>query len=420
MLKETEFIISTSDYVNIAPMLIGIVGKPSSGKSTFLNAACLLDVKTGNYPFTTIDPNKGTSYVKSPCVCQELNVQDNPKNSICQKGSRFIPVKLLDVAGLVPEAHAGKGMGFKFLSDLSRADVLIHVVDFSGGLDAEGNEIKEGTRNPLEDIQFLENEIDYWFRDILLRKDWSKFARRIVQEKLLFPEMLFERMNGLIKKHDIILALESGDFDVTRIDKWTDDEMFVFARSLRKFAKPIIIAANKIDKPISKQLLSETSKKTDLKIIPCSALAELWLRKYEQQEIINYVPGDAKFEICDQTKIGDKEITALENIQEKILDQYGSTGIQQIINYAAFNVLDQIIVYPVYDLSLYSDKDGRVLPDAHLIKKGTKLKDFVAQKIHSDLAEHFIYGVDARTKLRLGENYELNDKDIIRIVSAAK
>src|SRR6056297_894349 len=126
-------------------MLVGIVGKPSSGKSTFLNAACLTDAKTANYPFTTIEPNMGTSHVRIECVCKEFGVDDNPKNSYCINQQRFVPVKLLDVAGLVPDAHKGKGMGNKFLSDLSRADALVHIVDISGSLSANGEDVEEGS-----------------------------------------------------------------------------------------------------------------------------------------------------------------------------------------------------------------------------------------------------------------------------------
>ena len=85
-------------------VLVGIVGKPSSGKTTFLNAACLTDAKTAPYPFTTVEPNHGVAYIRVDCVCKELGVEDNPQNSVCQDGVRRIPVEILDVAGLVPGA----------------------------------------------------------------------------------------------------------------------------------------------------------------------------------------------------------------------------------------------------------------------------------------------------------------------------
>ncbi|MHA1224657.1 MAG: GTPase [Candidatus Heimdallarchaeaceae archaeon] len=150
-------------------MLIGIVGKPSCGKSTFLNALTMVDAKVGDYPFTTVEPNRGTAYVRSPCVCKKLEVTDNPKNSICRDGIRYLPVQILDVAGLVPGASKGRGLGNKFLDDLRQADVLIHVVDASGSLDAEGNVVDKGSWNPLDDIDFLEAEIDAWLYAIIQR-----------------------------------------------------------------------------------------------------------------------------------------------------------------------------------------------------------------------------------------------------------
>jgi len=401
-------------------MLIGIVGKPSSGKSTFLNSACLTEAKVGNYPFTTIEPNLGKGFVRIDCICKDLKVKDNPKNSICIDGIRFIPVKLLDVAGLVPDAHKGKGMGNKFLSDLSRADVLIHVIDISGSLDAEGQEIDEGSRDPLEDITFLEREINYWFRDILIRKDWQKFIRKIEQEKLHFADVFFERMAGIsVKKDHIILAMKESKLDFEHLTSWNEEDVLLFATKLREISKPIVVVANKIDKPVSEKIFKEISKKIK-NFLPCSALAELWLRKYAEKEIIDYLPGNSSFIIKDESKLKPQELDALNNIQEKILNIYGSTGIQNVINFAVFNVLNQIVVYPVYDLNLFSDKDGNVLPDAHLVEKGTKLKEFVNEKIHSDLAKNFIYGINGKTKLRLGESYVLENNDVIKIVSAIK
>ena len=402
-------------------MLIGIVGKPSSGKSTFLNAACLTNAKTANYPFTTIEPNLGTSYVRVPCVCKEFRIKDNPKNSLCIDQNRLIPIKMLDVAGLVPDAHKGKGMGNKFLSDLSRADALIHVIDISGSLDSEGQEIQEGKQDPLTDIQFLENEINFWFKDIIAAKDWAKFIRKVEQDKLSFAETLYERMAGIsVKKVHILKAMEESKLDYEHLTNWTDDDLLLFSTNLRKISKPIIIAANKIDKPNGKEMYVEIKKRYNENIIPCSALAEYWLRKFEQQEIIKYLPGDSNFEIKNQENLKSSDLAALKNIQNKLLDVFKNSGIQEVLNYTVFNILNQIIVYPVYDTQNYSDKDGNVLPDAHLVSKGTKLKEFIEQKIHSDLAKNFIYGINGRTKMRLGESYELQNNDIVKVVSAAK
>ena len=148
-------------------MQIGLVGKPSSGKSSFFKAATMINVQIADYPFTTIKPNTGMGYVTTECVCKKYGVKCNPNNSLCVDGIRFVPVKLIDVAGLVPDAHLGKGMGNQFLDDLRQADCLIHVVDCSGLTDAEGKQTKD--HNPCEDVRFLEREIDLWFIKIIER-----------------------------------------------------------------------------------------------------------------------------------------------------------------------------------------------------------------------------------------------------------
>ncbi len=400
-------------------ILIGIVGKPSSGKSTFLNATCLTNAKVSELPFTTIDPNKGIAYTKSDCVCKELDVKDNPKNSHCINGKRFIPISLLDVAGLVPDAHKGKGLGNKFLNDLSKADVLIHIVDITGSLDKMGNRIKEGENDPYEDILFLEEEIDLWFKQILEREDWNKFLKTFAREKKRFIEELSNRVSGIkVSKLQILRALKESELLDKNPAEWSDLDLYNFSKFLRKISKPILIAANKIDKEIGFDNLSNLKEKYKGLIFPCSALAEYYLRKYDIDGLIKYIPGSNDFEFLNKQKFNEKEIETLENIKERILKPFNGTGVQDILDYAIFSVVNQICVYPVADINNFTDNSGNILPDAFLIQEGTTLKDFINENIHSDLAKHFIFGIDARTKKRLGENYQLKHNDIIKIVSA--
>lgn len=399
--------------------LIGIVGKPSAGKSTFLNAACLTNAKVSELPFTTIEPNKGVAYVKTDCVCKEFNLKDNPKNSYCVNNKRFIPVNMLDVAGLVPDAHKGKGLGNRFLNDLTKADILLHIVDISGSLDKSGKRVKNGENDPFEDVEFLENEINLWFKQILEREDWSKFIKSHAREKKKFIEELYKRLSGLkISKKQIVLALKNSDLEEKNPSLWTDDDLLHFSKKLREISKPILIIANKIDKEIGVENYNKLKNKIEGNVIPCSALAEFYLRKYNQEEIIEYVPGSSDFKLIKEDKLSSKEVEMLKNVREKIFAPFNETGIQNAINIAVFNILSQICVYPISDINKFTDNNDNILPDAFLVEQGTLLRNFIREKIHTDLADHFIFGIDARTKKRLGENYELKHNDVIKIVTS--
>ncbi|MHA1408962.1 MAG: redox-regulated ATPase YchF [Candidatus Odinarchaeia archaeon] len=397
-------------------MLIGIVGKPSAGKSQFLNAACLTSAKTADYPFTTIEPNLGTAYVRHKCVCKELGVTCSPRNSICLNGIRLIPVNLLDVAGLVPDAWQGRGLGNKFLDDLRKADALIHVVDASGSLDEEGRPVTPGSWDPLKDIEFLEKEITMWLLQII-KRDWGKISRLAVMEKKNFIDILKDRLAGLgITKKHILTAAKLSAVQLDKPDKLNDEELYKFVDEIRKISKPMIIAANKIDKPTAKENIKRIEEKGYF-VIPTSALAEFFLRKLAEQEILSYIPGDSDFKILKPDKISNKDKEILGRIKSDILDVYGSTGVQKVLDEIVFNILDYITVYPVEDQSTFCDHQGVVLPDVLLVPRGTTAKQ-LAYRIHTELGESFIYGVCAQSNRRIGENYELQDGDVIKIVSA--
>jgi ribosome-binding ATPase YchF (GTP1/OBG family) len=398
-------------------LLIGIVGKPSSGKSTFLNAACRTAAKVGAYPFTTIEPNPGTAYVRVDCICQEFEIECNAKNSICREGVRLIPVDMLDVAGLVPDAHKGRGRGNKFLDDLRRADAFIHVVDSSGSLDAEGRDVEPGSWDPKQDVEFLEREISMWLVQILQR-DWRRLSRRAETEKLSISSLLAEKLSGLqIVETTIKEALRVVQLQTDKPTEWTDEELETFVQKLRHRAKPMVIAANKIDRDQAAQYFESLSQLTDETVIPCSAAGELALRNLSEKGIISYQPGAHQFEILQLKKLGEAERNQLQRLQTEILDKYGSTGVQQVLNTVVFEILQLIPVYPVEDASKLSDHDGNVLPDVYLVPQGTTARQ-LAYKIHTDLGDTFIHALDARTKKRLAENYELQSNDVIRIVAA--
>lgn len=398
--------------------LLGVVGKPNTGKSTFFSAATLAAAEIANYPFTTIKPNRGVGYVRQSCVHTEFNVKDNPKNSLCLEGTRLIPVELIDIAGIVPGAWEGRGLGNQFLDEIRRADALIHIVDASGGTDCEGKSCKPGEHDPLEDITFLEKEITMWMVTIL-KKDWPRISRTAEQDKKGIAHHLEDRLTGLgIRKTLVNDAIRKAGLSVDKPATWSDDDFYRFVDTLRKISKPLLIVANKIDLPTA-QVNIERLKKLDYIVIPASAEAELALRRAAEKGLIDYKPGDSDFKINQPEKLSAGQIAALEKIREKILKTNGSTGIQEAMNTAYFKLLDMITVYPVEDIEHLSDHNGRVLPDTYLVPKGTTAHQF-AYVIHSELGDNFLYAVDARDKRRIGEDAVLKDRDVISIVSAKK
>ena len=396
-------------------VLIGIVGKPNTGKSTFFSAATLLSVPIENRPFTTIKPNRGIGYLRVPCICKELNVQDEPVNSACVNGIRLIPIELVDCAGLVPDSWKGKGLGNYFLDEIRKADALIHVVDAAGATDEEGRQCPMGTRDPLDDIRFLEHEITMWLVQIL-QKDWKKISQAAEAGHSNIVEPMSDKLSGLaIKVNHIVEAAKRADLDTSKPTKWSDDDLVSFALQLQRIAKPMIIAGNKIDLLKTEDNIKHLREAGNA-VYSCCAEAELVLRRAAEKRFIDYTPGNSTFHILRQATLKAEQEKALLIIKEKILDKWGSTGVQEAINAAFFNLLHLITIYPVENIEKYSNHDGQVLPDVYLVPFGTSVKQF-ASMIHSDLGVGFLYALDAKSKMRLGEDYILKDRDVIKIVS---
>lgn len=391
-------------------MQIGIVGKPNVGKSTFFGAATMAPVEIANYPFTTIAANKGVGYVRSKCPCKELGVKCTPHNSGCVDGVRMIPVELLDVAGLVPDAWQGKGLGNQFLDDLRQADALINVIDVSGSTNIEGVPGKPGDHDPREDVEFLRKEIDLWIREIL-KDGFNKMARTAKMTGAKPETLLYDRLAGLkITEAQIKKAL----MDVNPPDdptKWDDDIMLRIAQKVREYGKPMIIAMNKAD--IAPDGNIDLVRSINDMNVVTMAETELALKKAEK--VVNYVPGDKSFTIKDGVQLNDAQKKALEYMKAN-MEKYGGTGVQTCLEQAAFKMLDLITVYPVEDEGKYTDHFGRVLPDAYLLPRGSTARD-LAYKVHTDLGDKFIRAVNAKTKRTVGADYVLSDGDVIRIVA---
>ena len=393
-------------------MQIGLLGKANVGKSTFFSAATETPVQIGNFPFTTIQPNVGIAYVNTTCACKHFKIEHT--NPLCISGIRFIPVKLIDVAGLVPGAHEGKGLGNQFLDDARQAEVLIHVVDISGSTDIQGQPVTIGTHDPKEDVKFVEDEFDFWFKQILER-EWPKLSKEIEKKSTKLVIGIADRFSGLgVKEYQVYEVLQNLDLLTKKPAEWSNSDLTKFAQMLRKKIKPMLIAANKADLCEDLQITNELHSSRD--IVNCSAETELLLKKAAKANLIDYIPGNEKFVINKNVDMSTPQKEAL-NLVEKVLSKLNSTGIQIALNSAVFRVLKQIVVFPVEDETRLSNKDGEILPDAKLLSENSTAKN-LAETIHQDIARGFLYAIDVKTKQRIGADHQLKNGDVIKIVSS--
>ncbi|MCX9024781.1 MAG: redox-regulated ATPase YchF [Candidatus Methanoperedens sp.] len=384
---------------------IALAGKPNSGKSTFFKAVTLANVEIANYPFTTIDANHGVAYVRATCPCRELKLDCGN----CRDGVRFVPIEMIDVAGLVPDAHKGRGLGNEFLDNLRQAKAIIHVIDASGGTDIEGNPVPVGSHDPLGDIEFLEHEITMWMFGIL-KRNWERLSRKVQAEGLKLEETIAGQLEGAgITDGHVKTILTRLKLPRDKPQMWTDEQIIELSDMLRAESKPLIIAANKIDAASQENI----EKLVKAGAIPVSAAAEVALRMADKGGAIKYIPGDADF--VESPNLTDAQKEGLQKIR-LLMKKNNGTGIQKCINETVFKLLDLVVVYPVEDENRFTDKMGKILPDAFLLKKGSTPKD-LAFMVHTDIGKGFLYAVDARTKMRLGDKYELKNGDIVKIVA---
>ena len=401
------------------PIKIGLIGKTNTGKTTFFNSATLSSEEISSYPFTTKKPVTGTAHAVTLCVHPEFKIQDNPNNSKCVEGWRYIPIELIDLPGLIKDAWKGKGLGNQFLSIAAQSDALLHVVDASGGIDSTGKITEVGTGDPISDFADIEEELIMWYHKILEgnRDKVSKLIRTGTD----ISDAITDLYRGIgvttthVKETLRATGLEEKDFD-----DFDNADSKKFASYLRKSSKPTLIVANKIDVEGADKNFSRLRERyNDLIVIPVSGDSEFSLRRAEQKGLIKYSPGSEQFEIIKSDELNEKQTNALNFIQKGIMGEYMRTGVQFAINVAVFKLLKMNSIYPVANEKNLSDKKGRVLPDLLLLKNGATIKD-LAKEIHSDLTKGLLYGKDLRYNLRLPIDYQLRDRDVVSIISAAK
>src|SRR3989338_662530 len=390
-------------------MIIGIVGRPSCGKSTFFKAATLMDVKIASFPFTTIALNRGVGYVKIHDLAADFGKISDPREGYVRDGWRFFPVDLFDVAGLVEGASEGKGLGNQFLDDLAGVDAFIHVVDMSGETDAEGKQTKD--YDPVKDLAIIERELDLWYLGIL-KKIWVTLMKSMEMQKTQFAKIVAKQFSGLkVTEDDVNYVVLHEKFDVTRPSIWPDSALFQFARALRVYTKPMIIAANKVDRPNGMNNFKKVKESFSYPVVACFSDGELSLRQADKAGIIKYIPGEVDFQIVG--KLSEQQGNALEMIR-KVMKEFGSTGVQEVLNGVVFDLLKYIAVFPAG--SKMEDSKGNVLPDCFLMPPGSTALDF-AYKLHTDIGDKFVKAINLKTKQAVGKSYVIKNLDGLEIMT---
>jgi ribosome-binding ATPase YchF (GTP1/OBG family) len=394
-------------------MELGLVGKPNVGKSTFFAAATETPVDAANYPFTTIEANRGVAYVRADCPHDQLGLDGcDPSNAPCRGGTRWVPVDVTDVAGLVPGAHEGKGLGNKFLDDVRQAAALVHVVDAAGATDARGEPVDAGTHDPREDVAFLEDEIERWWADVLAR-DLGKAARKVEAGRADVEDVVHGRLSGLgVTEGQVADGLREVGLDGATPTEWSDDDVLELARAIRRRSRPILVAANKADLAVDEHL--DRLAGVEGEVVPTSAESELALRRAADAGVVDYEPGDEGFEVVGD--VDADQARGLATIRETVFDRFGTTGVQQTLEAGVFEVLDRIVVFPVEDAGRYTDSEGNRLPDALLVPRGTTAEG-LAYRIHTDIGEGFVKAIDARTDRAIAADAELDHGDVVCIHS---
>ncbi|WP_254543530.1 redox-regulated ATPase YchF [Halomarina pelagica] len=387
---------------------VALAGKPNAGKSTFYRAATLAEVDVGNYPFTTINPNRGVSHARTECPC--LDREERCGNERCRDGKRYVPIELLDVAGLVPGAHEGRGLGNQFLDALSNADAILNVVDASGGTNAEGEPVEVGSYDPVRDVDFVEEEMDLWMAGIVAR-NWESIERQSRAPDFDLEDALTEMLTGIgASEADVSATLRSVEYPDDP-KAWTDEDRERLARDLRARSKPIVVVANKADVAPAENV-ARLREAADI-VVPASAEGELALRQAAKAGVVEYDPGDPDFAVVGEVTA--EQEAGLERIRG-VMEAWGGTGVQAALDAAVYDLLDRVTAYPVQNETKWTDGQGNVLPDAFLLPRGSTPRD-LAYAVHSDIGDGYLHAVDARSRRRIGDDHELEEGDVIKIVS---
>ncbi|KAJ3116623.1 hypothetical protein HDU96_009178 [Phlyctochytrium bullatum] len=363
----------------------------------------------------------------------------------CENGTRHVPIKMLDVAGLVPGAskgevclclrvgqamgrgtvsfltfHASKGLGNQFLDDLRTADMLIHIVDVSGTTDAAGK-VTQGY-DPINDIDWLRSEIHSWIYGNLMKR-WGSIVRKHVAVKVNIAETLQTQLSGYGANLAVVQRTVDRSGIKEPLEKWDDGTVSTFVDAFLDERFPTVIALNKIDLPDADNNIDRICRKYDSsKIVLTSAASENFLRKLQKQGFVKYYEGTDRFDLKEDQAPDDPNplkplppgiLPKLEKLQDLVLFRYGTTGIQATLKLCV-STLGLIPTYPVRNINNFGDGPGGkagVFRDCMLVRKGSKVRD-VMEWVLGDNAKFCQYA-ETVGSIRLGEEDLITEDNCI-------
>ena len=343
---------------------VGLVGKPSAGKSTFFNAASRPRVAAAMspHPFTTIEPNVAPAYFAAPCPCSALGLEARCTPRFGKHagvpGTRRMPLILKDIAGLVPGAYAGRGRGNAFLADICDADALLHVVDASGQTDCEG---APGVGDPLHDVAWVRSEIHAWiFSNV--RAHWGGLRKRAMPRHAgADPDAPLARLTALFSGYRagraaVLASLQRAGLDATRlscphtgIPAWCVADLHRLVACFLRVRFPVVLALNKADLPTAAGYISAIREAMPHEAaVPVCARAEWLVGNAAAAGMARYAEGGASAELLP----GADEATAIavRSAQSCALDAHRSTGVLAALSLAVM-ARRPLLVLPVADVA---------------------------------------------------------------------
>ena len=376
---------------------IGLVGKPSAGKSTLFNAATgdATAAKVAAHPFTTIEPNTGAALCGIPCPCtagtlptggtttqHALFAKDSPPQceaelSHTATGLRLATLTIRDVAGLVPGAYQGRGKGNKFLDDLNDADVLIHVVDASGRTNAEGqarevDSVKTTVEEDvLQEVHWVRLEIHQWIYTNVLRK-WDAIRRR--------PEKLPIMFTGYHATTSMVhMAARKANITQKQMEQpgtWDHETLHRLVAAFIRIRFPVVVAMNKCDVPGADRNVAYVKAKLPAEtIVQLSADIETQLLKLRDEGKIRYAAGG-----CPEGELP-------QHVKQYLAGNSNMSGVSAALS-TAIGVRPTVRVYPVLDPGTFASYGGGVLQHCMHLTPGSTPADLFRHLTHA----HFVEG----------------------------